>query len=374
MHRKKKEETRAFVTVPAVGNRDPTAWNAVAFQSQLSKNFSLNLGRFPVRNQRRLASKPSRDKDEKSKKGLRANNRPSHPEGEEYVVGAPLPPPTLAQKLGLEQQPRSLLTEPEWAEIKHKSNRRNDSQFPCSICQDRFGPQEQLLLSCSHVFHRVCLEAFERFSGQTKCPICRETNYEKRVVYEGARYHRTYSAILIQSQWRGYRARKWYSELRKRVPPQDRRLRLKYYEAKLSQLTNDLVTSVENSDAYSRHLTHEADRLLWNSKKVFEEFDLVAASRDAAAAAAASHSSSSSVDQMWVEAEKKALERGSTNCPICLSVCCAGRKKVALLTCSHVFHVACISAFEKFNDSDKMGIGMICPVCRSSYRRTLWTI
>lgn len=31
----------------------------------------------------------------------------------------------------------------------------------------------QVLLSCSHVFHKACLSSFERFTGAKSCPLCR---------------------------------------------------------------------------------------------------------------------------------------------------------------------------------------------------------
>lgn len=33
----------------------------------------------------------------------------------------------------------------------------------CSICMEAFGLRDQVLLSCSHTFHRSCLESFERY-------------------------------------------------------------------------------------------------------------------------------------------------------------------------------------------------------------------
>ena len=44
-------------------------------------------------------------------------------------------------------------------------------------------PRRTVLLSCTHVFHRVCLEAFEELAlAQTKvCPVCR-AGYQKRTL------------------------------------------------------------------------------------------------------------------------------------------------------------------------------------------------
>lgn len=60
-----------------------------------------------------------------------------------------------AQKLGLIAQPDKPLTDSEWGEIKERSIARDDFKNPCAICQDYFAKEDQVLLSCSHVFHRV---------------------------------------------------------------------------------------------------------------------------------------------------------------------------------------------------------------------------
>ncbi|MCP4118340.1 MAG: hypothetical protein GY737_23655 [Desulfobacteraceae bacterium] len=40
-----------------------------------------------------------------------------------------------------------------------------------------------VLLSCSHVFHKDCIQSFEKFSlqSETTCPICRAAEYETTV-------------------------------------------------------------------------------------------------------------------------------------------------------------------------------------------------
>lgn len=48
----------------------------------------------------------------------------------------------------------------------------------------------QVLLSCSHVFHRACLQSFETFSGRKCCPLCRKRQYETRLIHDAARLYR----------------------------------------------------------------------------------------------------------------------------------------------------------------------------------------
>ena len=138
-----------------------------------------------------------------------------------------------AQRLGLVRAPPNALTEDDWEIVKKQSRGRGDSQLPCPVCQEEFGIKQQVrakktvnariqdlglssgpqvLLSCSHVFHKVwwlpyylarvslfyvlvwfvfppsqcCLLAFERFSGKKFCPLCRTHNYQTRIVFDGA--------------------------------------------------------------------------------------------------------------------------------------------------------------------------------------------
>ena len=72
----------------------------------------------------------------------------------------------------------------------------------CPICLEEFRTGEQVILSCSHVFHEACLTSFEAFQasqhaksrgaqGQAEggnaaaayeraCPVCRRAQYEKK--------------------------------------------------------------------------------------------------------------------------------------------------------------------------------------------------
>lgn len=70
---------------------------------------------------------------------------------------------TLAQRYGVVKQPPKLLTEMQWRAVHAKSQAREDSTGECCICREHFGPGEQVLLSCSHSFHRDCLASFERW-------------------------------------------------------------------------------------------------------------------------------------------------------------------------------------------------------------------
>ena len=82
--------------------------------------------------------------------------------------------PTLAQQRGLVPPPPSRLTKAEWdvAEMTHevRDAQRGMDETVCAICMERLSAGEQVILSCSHVYHNVCLSNFERFSKRKKFP------------------------------------------------------------------------------------------------------------------------------------------------------------------------------------------------------------
>ena len=68
----------------------------------------------------------------------------------------------------------------------------------------------------------------------------------------------------IQALWRGYVVRKWYKELRKTVPPKDKKLRKKFFEEKLSEITDRMV-AMTSSDRIDRFLS-DMDQSLSQSR------------------------------------------------------------------------------------------------------------
>ncbi|KAK3749925.1 hypothetical protein QZH41_017379, partial [Actinostola sp. cb2023] len=133
-----------------------------------------------------------------------------------------------------------------------------------------------VLLSCSHVFHRTCLEAFEKFSGRKCCPMCRKEQYQKRVIHEGAKEYRVKCAIKIQAVWRGYVVHCWYKHLRQTLPPNDPRLRKKFYEEKVSykplqSITDRLVCSTEASSRSVDDLMSEIDKSIACSRNIMRQ-------------------------------------------------------------------------------------------------------
>ncbi|XP_029313187.1 RING finger protein 32 [Cottoperca gobio] len=284
-------------------------------------------------------------------------------EEREYVLDSASPPLTLAQKLGLVASPAGRLTEDEWTRVKARSFQQGDSTQPCAICREEFCLQPQVLLSCSHVFHRACLQAFERFSGRKCCPLCRKEQYETRVIHDAARVFRHQCAIRIQACWRGYVVRKRHRTLRNSICPKDKRLRRKFFEAKLQELNDSFVRYCHTD---TEAFLSDINRSLSSSRRVFQQLERKHVSEPQ--------------ESDWDRIQSQVIQRGVWDCTICLTAVFspsppteAGtsshrqHKRTVLLSCSHLFHHLCLEAFEAFSIESRPS----CPLCRSLYHKKL---
>ncbi|NWI26380.1 RNF32 protein, partial [Sula dactylatra] len=279
----------------------------------------------------------------------------------EYVLDPCPPQLTLAQKLGLVEPPSLPLTAEEWVKIKRRSVQHGVSTQPCAICREEFALQLQIcvLLSCSHVFHKACLKAFEKFTGKKSCPMCRKEQYQTRVTHDGACLFKTKN----EASWRGYIVRKWYKNFRKTVPPKGSKLRKQFFEKKVQQISNQLLSSYDI-----------------NLDEVFFEIDYsIAASRDVFQQSEGKEILISETD--WEKIQMQAFQQEIFDCPICImplgpTVHPAGlssgnsnpfSRQTVLLSCSHLFHHTCLQAFEEFS----LGKRCICPLCCSYYQKKI---
>jgi hypothetical protein len=134
------------------------------------------------------ARRNRREEEEKAKKRVGGGGRDGgaavddddKDDATEKMREAPRPELTLAQRYNLVARPPEPLTEQQWAEAHAASKQRADNHTECSICRDEFKADDQVLLSCSHVFHERCIKSFERFAREKCCPICRSAAYQKR--------------------------------------------------------------------------------------------------------------------------------------------------------------------------------------------------
>ncbi|KAI1889166.1 hypothetical protein AGOR_G00176280 [Albula goreensis] len=343
------------------GRNSKFAITAVALQDHISHSLQLhNLSLNSPLSERHKCSQ--RNRRPETNNGVRhKNHHQIHGSDEEEYVLDPSPPQmTLAQRLGLVDAPPMPLTAEEWRRVKTRSVDEGDSSQPCVICREEFRLQPQVLLSCSHVFHKVCLQAFEKFSGRKSCPMCRKEQYETRLIHDGARLYREKCAVRIQAYWRGYVIRKWYTHIKKTVPPKEKLLRRKFDEKKFQELNDSLVRSCDNNvDEFLSTI----DCVLASSRNVFHQFEKL---------------QSSEIKEVdWEKIQEKAVQRETQDCPICLTPLCVAslgtrakeeeRRRVFLLSCSHLFHCCCLEAFEHFCIEGQP----VCPLCRSLYRKRL---
>ena len=68
-----------------------------------------------------------------------------------------------------------------WFRIMQDIKKRGDDI--CPICFVKMWNSQVYLTSCSHCFHKNCLESFEKYDNyyQKRCPCCRQ-GYEKRLM------------------------------------------------------------------------------------------------------------------------------------------------------------------------------------------------
>ncbi|CAK6969303.1 RING finger protein 32 [Scomber scombrus] len=332
---------------------------SVAFQDHITRTLlHLNVSLSdPLLTCKRKAPRNPQARERVEGKGLQYGQE----EGE-YVLDAAPPPLTLAQKMGLVASPAGRLTEDEWTQVKARSVQQGESAQPCAICKEEFCLQPQVLLSCSHVFHRACLQAFEMFSGRKCCPMCRREQYETRVIHDAACLFRHQSATRIQACWRGYVARKWYRNTRKTICPKDKRLRRKFFEAKLQELNDSFVRYCHTD---TEAFLSDIDRSLSSSRRVFQQLERKHVPEPQ--------------ENDWDRIQSQVIHRGVWDCPICLTALYspslttqAGgskqqRRRTVLLSCSHLFHQLCLEAFEAFTVDSRP----TCPLCRSVYHKKL---
>jgi hypothetical protein len=137
---------------------------------------------------------------------------------------------------------------------------RNDAY--CPICMEGFKEGREVLLSCSHMFHPLCLSSFEKFMkrDERSCPVCRGVNYQKKITRQGSKAFEVICCMKIQRLFRGYIARKeYYLNVRayyQKGKGGTSQHKTKFYEKELSmymsRIDEDLQERKEKSDNLMR--------------------------------------------------------------------------------------------------------------------------
>ena len=305
---------------------------------------------------------------------------------------------TFAQLRGLEERPERALTTGEWQEVEREAAHRllaARTADCCAICQEVFGPDEQVLLNCSHMFHAACLAAFERFTRcrhkDRTCPVCRKRDYQKKLTSAGAVRWRFDAATKLAARYRGYAARKWFAERLREYYSSgggDAARRRLFFSKRVASVVDRVARVFEEEEDALAALFAEVDRSLQHSRQIMSR-GIVAQRRTSPGAAAESRGAGASTGAgrsaflaTWGSALSRARARCDRECPICLgamrgldgvdadgvlrSGTGGGTRALTLLSCGHVFHDGCVAAFEAFNVYEGV---LLCPLCRQSYSR-----
>jgi Ring finger domain/IQ calmodulin-binding motif len=244
-----------------------------------------------------------------------------------------------------------------------------------------------MLLSCSHSFHLTCLRAWERFASRRSCPICRSAVSQRLAISDGWIAHQHKCATTIQASWRAYVARGSFERVHdvKFTSPS---LQLRQLAQHVKVHGNALRVHRTQRDDVISNLFAECDRALITHRETFaaaEEWLLKAAGPETSSAGPspdaaehitdstpAAHGSASVVHELnepsWACAWAAVRQRADDDCSICMMPLNRLRGAgCSLLSCSHCFHEACISAFEGF-EPERTGRPP-CPLCRAPYSR-----
>lgn len=165
------------------------AVNAAALQDNLIRSLGLGLSSAAPRARRkRPAARPAL-----SRYGTAALTAAAAAPPRDLL---PPPPSTLAQVRGLVPAPPARLTDSEWAGVEASAAARACAD--CPICREPFHPgAQQVILDCSHVFHRQCIAAFMRHQRlQVRVlPLCSSSLLLPRTYLQVDYYYR--AALLV---------------------------------------------------------------------------------------------------------------------------------------------------------------------------------
>ena len=249
---------------------------------------------------------------------------------------------TLAEQLGIVEPPPAPLTNEQFETVKIDAQKRGFYNECCPICLEKFGPDNLVLLSCSHLLHATCLMNFRKFTrGQRHlCPVCRSPYEFVEVKAEGAYHDRC--ARLIQKVVRGFLIRE---KIGREAPPGSY-LHRRWVISKAQDASTRLVRAMDNqSDAVDAMLSAiDADlEYSRNIMRAAEERDKV-------------------ID--WNAIKLKCIERDEDECPVCLRKMSPNDSSVT--SCGHMFHTACLTSWLSFCQNQNSQ--PTCPVCRSIFQ------
>lgn len=267
---------------------------------------------------------------------------------------------TFAEKTGISKIKQFPLSLDQWHQLEKQSVQRQDFKGECPICFDKLSSRESVILSCSHVFHKICLKNFEKYSSVSKCPLCRCEKYELKNYTKDKEYYVKECVIIIQQTYRGYITRyHLYVNVYRNAMPINKHLRSLYSGWKIGELTKIMCKAIEKQNKINQNLFDEVQReneelirlenknkaLMLKRKKEEEERDKLENRTN------------------WRGIIDQIEQRDNNICAICFGS--YGNKSLYILDCSHCFHKNCLDSFERF---DPYYIKR-CPLCRKNYTK-----
>ena len=331
--------------------------NAAAFQDQISQKFGINIKKY-----RKITAKKyiinSKPKSVFTNKKSAINELYSKKDTEKEILNRNkkfLSKLTFCEKVGLQKITNFPLSLEEWKKVEAKTIKREDFKGDCPICMEKLSYRESVILSCSHVFHKVCLKNFERFSAVTKCPLCRCERYECKTYTKDKEYFVKKSVGIIQRNIRGYLTRyKLYKKVFKNNMPKSKRLRNLYSYWKMRDLTNKMMKEIERQNKINQEFFNDVLK---------EHEELIRMENKEKEAMEKNKKKEEKNGTDWNQIVDKMENRNSHTCAICL--CEFKNKPLYVLDCTHCFHKNCLDSFERF---DPYYIKR-CPICRANYTK-----
>ena len=329
--------------------------NAAAFQDQISQKFGINIKKPRISSKKYIIN--SKPRSSLLNKNSIINELYTKKDTEKEILNRNkkfLSKLTFAEKVGLKKIKNFPLSLEQWKQVELKTIKREDFKGDCPICMEKLSSRESLILSCSHVFHKICLRNFERYSAVTKCPLCRCERYECKTYTKDKEYFVKKSVNIIQRNLRGYLTRyKLYKKYFKNNMPKSRRLRNLYSYWKMRDLTDKMMKEIERQNKINEELFNdvlkEHEELIRMENK---EKELLEKNKK---------KEKSGTD--WNNIVNKMENRNNNTCAICL--CEFKNKPLYVLDCTHCFHKNCLDSFERF---DPYYIKR-CPICRANYTK-----
>ena len=326
--------------------------NAAAFQDQISQKFGINIKKPRITSKKFIIN--SKPRSSLANKKAIISELYSKKDTEKEILNRNkkfLSKLTFAEKVGLKKIKNFPLSLEEWKQVELKTIKREDFKGDCPICMEKLSSRESLILSCSHVFHKICLKNFEHYSQVSKCPLCRCERYECKTYIKDKEYFVKKSVDIIQRNLRGYLTRyKMYKKIFKYNMPKCKRLRNLYSYWKMRDLTDKMMKEIERQNKINEELfndvlkEHQELIRMENKERQLEE------------------KSKKKEEKNWNNIVNK-MEKRDHTCAICL--CEFKNKSLYVLDCSHCFHKNCLDSFERF---DPYYIKR-CPICRANYTK-----